>query len=339
MKAFVKRFSTYKTVKMASVISNSLVVDSLDASNSTVTVAGTDIGYGNTGDWLVIDGLVFLISAVKPQADRAALTLASPLDAFNRSLELEEPAAGQTIGGFVAEQISTHWINGEDLAYAIPYLTVSNSDTTAYVAPELDNSGCFKISDYCRLMRKSYRVTVRFTDAGSTLACVISRQPTEARQVSFEDGRSQLENVDYAVSGTAKITALCDVNTGEKDSNGDAILERHRSTWYLAEDGTVSQSEPSRRASGSWATITVKKLEEVETKVIETFAKNKSNHKLEFWSTLDLSVQDDCTFFVYGEQLQSYISYKRKNSGDNRYYYKSGELATTATEKLRGVAK
>jgi hypothetical protein len=42
---------------------------------------------------------------------------------------------------------------------------------------------------------------------------------------------------------------------------------------------------------------------------------------------------------VYGELLQSYISYKRKTSEDKRYYYKSGELATTATEKLRGAAK
>jgi len=77
----------------------------------------------------------------------------------------------------------------------------------------------------------------------------------------------------------------------------------------------------------------------VETKVIETFAKNKTNHKLEFWSTLNLNVQDNCTFYAYGEILRSYVSYKRKSSEDSRYYYKSGELATTATEKLRGVIK
>ena len=42
---------------------------------------------------------------------------------------------------------------------------------------------------------------------------------------------------------------------------------------------------------------------------------------------------------AYGEILRSYISYIRKSSEDSRYYYKSGELATTATEKLRGVIK
>ena len=86
-------------------------------------------------------------------------------------------------------------------------------------------------------------------------------------------------------------------------------------------------------------TISVGDDDDVETKVIEEFAKSKSSHKLEFWSDRDLAVHDDCTFMVYGELLQSYSSYKRKASTDKRLYYKSGELATTATEKLRGVKK
>lgn len=216
---------------------------------------------------------------------------------------------------------------------------MSNLDTTAFSPPELDNNDCYKLSEYARLMRRSYRVTVRFSDGGDELLCNISTPPIEAHNISFDDGKSQLQNLDYSASGTAKLTVLCDVDTGEKDDDGEPIVSRQRSTWYLAEDGAVSQTVPARRASGTWDTISVKKLEEVETKVIETFAKNKTNHKLEFWSTLNLNVQDNCTFYAYGEILRSYISYKRKSSEDSRYYYKSGELATTATEKLRGVIK
>lgn len=339
MEAYIKNYSNYRTTKRVSVVSKALVVDSLDADTSTVVVAGAGVGYSNTGDWLIIDGAVYRISAVKPQAGRTTLTLTSPLDAFNRPLELDEQPAGQTVGGFVMEQLIANWAECDDPVYAIPYLTVSNSDTTLFAAPDLDSAGCFALTDYCRLMRKSYRTVVRFTDAGSKLACTISKAPVATRQVSFEDGRSQLQSVDYSQSGTAKITVLCDINTGEKDDNGDPIITRNRSTWYLAEDGTVSQTVPSRRASGKWATISVKNTAEIEAKVVETFAKNKTNHKLEFWSTLDLAIQDDCTFLVYGELLQSHISYKRKSSGDKRFYYKSGELATTATEKLRGVTK
>lgn len=339
MECFVKSFQTYRTIKKATVISDALVLDSLDADTTTVTVVGTVIGRSNTGDWLVIDGLIYRISGVKPQADRTLLTLVSPLDAFSRPLELQDQPAGQTVGGFLMAALNEYWVGCDDPVYAMPYLVVSNLDTTPFTVPELDNTGCFNLPDYCRLMRKSYRVTVKFVDLGSTLVCTIRKVPTTSRQVIFGDGRSQLQSVDYSSSGTAKLTVLCDVDTGEKDGNGDAILDRQRSIWYLSESGAASQTIPARRAPGEWNTISVKNPEEVESKVIETFAKNKANHKLEFWSTLELSVHDECTFLVYGELLHSYISYKRKSSGDGRYYYKSGELAVTAAEKLRGVKK
>lgn len=339
MEAFVKSFATYRTIKKATVISSALTLDSLEADTTTVTVVGTDIGRSNTGDWLLIDSQVYRISNVKPQGDRTLLTLNFPQDTFTRPLELSQQSSESYVGEFIRKVLQTNWVECEDPVYTMPYLTVSNVDITPFAEPELDGSGCFILSDYCRLMRKTYRITVKFVDIGSALACVISKRPEAFCQVDFTDGRSQLQSVDYSSSGTAKLTVLCDVDTGGKDANGEPILERQRSVWYLSEDGKASQTIPARRASGDWKTINVKKLEEVENKVIETFAKNKANHKLEFWSTRDLAVQDDCTFMVYGELLQSYISYKRKSSEDRRFYYKSGELATTATEKLRGVVK
>ena len=103
----------------------------------------------------------------------------------------------------------------------------------------------------------------------------------------------------------------------------------------LPVDMAALQAFLARRAPGQWSTIAIKGKDDILAKVTETFAKNKANHKLEFWSSRDLQVQDDCTFFVYGDLLESYISYKRKDSTDDRWYYKSGELAVTAAEKLR----
>lgn len=339
MDAFIKSFRTYRAIKKAVVLSNSLILDSLDAETSTVTVKGTQINRSDTGNWLILDKGVFHISQVKPQQDRTILTLVSPLEAFNRPLELSAPSAGQSIGGFAAGILREHWANCPDPDYSMPYLQISTSDATPYVQPELDSSGLFKPNEYLRLMRKSYGIATRFVDAGSFLLCSISKPPIDSRNVSFDTGQSQLKSVDYSSSGIAKLTVLCDVETGKKDAQGEAILERQRYTWYLAEDGRISQEVPARRAVGVWSTITVKNLEEMQAKVVEAFAKNKSSHKLEFWSTLDLNVQDVCTFNVYGELLQSYISCKRKTSEDKRFYYRSGELATTASEKLRGVIK
>ena len=339
MDAFVKSFATYRTIKKAAVISSALTLDSLEADTSTVTVEGTAIGRSDTGNWLIVDSNIFLISQVKPQEGRTLLTLLSPLDAFSRPLEPVEQPAGQTVGGFVQSMLQTNWIACDDAAYAMPYLIVSNSDTTAYRAPETENNGCFRLADYCRLMRKLFRVKVRFFDAGDSLGCAISRTPAASRQVSFEDGHSQLQSVDYSASGIAKLTVLHTVDTGETDENGEKITATERTVWYLSESGEISRTIPARRAAGEWSAIAISGNVDPETKAAETFAKNKANHKLEFWSSLDLAVQDDCTFYVYGELLHSYITYKRKSSADSRFYYKSGELATTATEKLRGAMK
>lgn len=337
MEAFVKSFSTYRTIKKSAVLSSALTVDSLEKDNTTVTVKGTDINRSDTGNWLVINGMIFWISNIKPQEDRTLLTLLSPLDAFSRPLQLASQPSGQTIGGFAEDVLRDEWILCDDPAYAMPYLIVSNLDATEFVPPELGNNNCFSFPEYMRLMRKSARVKIAFQDAGAYLSCVIEKQPAVYKQISFEDGKSQLQSVDYSSSGTAKITALLEVDTGKTDSTGEPIIEYRSSYWYLSESGEISQEVPSRRASGTWDTILVKKNGDVAAKVAETFAKNKSNHKLEFWSTRDLNIQDECTFLVYGELLKSYISYKRKDSTDKRFYYKSGELATTATEKLRGV--
>lgn len=340
MDIYLKNFSAFRTKSHHTAISTSLVLDSLSADTSTVTVIGTDIGADDAGSWVVADSHIYLLSGVKPQADRTMLTLSDPITAFNRTLELAEQPAGQTIGGFIASVLLSEFAACQDPAYAIPYLSVINADNTPYVSPDLDKNGCFTLDDYIRTVRRAWHVAVAVSFSGSTLIVTIQKIPETSHHISFDDGRSQLSSVDYSSSGVAKITVLLDVKTG-KDDAGNDIVERQRSDWYLAEDGTVSQSVPARRASGSWYKLALSGSAnlDVEAKVQETFAKNKYSHKLEFWSSLDLPVQSDCSFFVYGKLLQSQLSYKRKDSTDDRYFYRSGELATTAAEKLKEATR
>lgn len=339
MEVFVKSFSDYRTIKKATAVSSVLVLDALDPESSSVTVAGTGIDRSDAGNWLIAEGQVFHISHVQPETDHTVITLESPLDAFSRPLELEVQPANQTIGAFVAAQLQTHWVACDDAVYALPYLTVSNSDTTPFVSPETDNANCFSIPAYCRLMRRSYRTAVQFRDAGKTLACEICALPVVYKQISFEDGQSQLQSAAFSSTGLAKITAIQDVDTGEKDASGNSVTRRERTVWYLSASGEVSQLMPANRAAGAWGTVYVSGKSSVLEKVVETFAKNKTGHKVEFWSTRNLDVLTDCAFWINGQLLHSYISYKRKSINDKRFFYKSGELATTATEKLKGVLK
>lgn len=339
MDIFVKDFATYRTIKKATSVQNSLVVDSLDAEKSSVTASGTTVDIDDVGNWLIVDGLVYQISGVDPENNQTKLTLRHPIDAFSRPIELSAQPIGQTIGAFVADQLQSHWVAVDDPVYAVPYLIVSKLDTTGFVAPTVDDGGCFSLPDYCRLMRKSYRVSVSFSDAGSNLLCTIARVPDAARNVSFEDGRSSLKSISYGTSGYAKLTVHHDVKTGEKDADQNDIYIRETTNWYLSEDGSVSQSIPSRRASGEWGVLHLKDSPNVAEKVIEAFSQNRSGHKLEFWSVLDIAVDTKCTFVVRGKILKSYVSCKQKDSTSNHFYYKAGELATTVTEKLKGVLR
>ena len=339
MEAFVKRFSDYRTIKKAAVLSHSLVVDALDYEKSSIVLNGTDINRSDLGSWLILNGLVFYIADVKPDPGQVTLTLVSPLDAFQRPLEFFAQPNDQTVGEFIAGQMQKHWIDCDDPAYAIPYLKVSNSDTTPFAPPELDNSGCYELHEYCRLMRKSYRTAVHFENGGSSLICKISKTPPMRKNIPFNDGKSQLQKVTYSTSGLAKITAIQDIDTGERTEDGGTVYVRERTTWYLSESGEISQLIPVDRATGQWGLVYVRSDEDVKARVTEAFAKNKKSHKLEFYSTLDLDVQSECVFQVYGEILRSYISYKQKTTSDKRFYYKSGELATTASEILKGAKR
>ncbi len=323
MVAFIKDFRTWETRPgPVPILDYDLVIDSLEKELSSVTVPSRSISRSDAGNWLIMSGSVYMISQVKPQEHQAELTLLSPLDAFSRLIPYEEQPEGQTVGGFVAAMLQKHWVYCTDPVYAIPYLTVSNSDTVPLVPPELGNNGLVDIPAYCRLMRRTHRVKVSFELAGKNLHCRIAQSPAVAHQVSFSDGRSQLKRVDYSTATTAKITA---------------IQEGVETTWYLSDSGEISQDVPAVRAAGSWQTITVPANADVAEKVTETFAKGRSGSKVEFMSKLDLAVLSDCTFMIYGELLRSHISCKRKRYNDSRFYYKAGELATTATEKLRGV--
>ena len=331
MIVYVKDQHTYRTVGHAATISTSLVLDALDKETGAVTVVGTAFGRKNTGDWLIADGTVYLIVAVKPEADRTILTVASPLEAFSRPLEIPEGKLPQTCGRCIATTLHTGWIDCADPAYQMGYLVVSNSDTTDFIRPEVDSNGIWRLTDYCRLLRYTYNITVRFQDSMGKLLCHIQREAEARHQVAFEDGHSQLISVDYSRKATAKITVL-----QELPDSGDPP-KVSRSVWYLAEDGTISTQVPARRAEGVWDMLRLRATDDQEARVRQAFAKNRSSHKLEFWSDRDLAVGDRCGFFVYGEVLESYISCKKVGSEDRRFLYRSGELAVTATEKLRGV--
>lgn len=322
MKAYIKNFAAMRTQRSMDVIASAMCLESSTQEASTVTVTDTGVTRDNAGGWLILNGGVWLIDQITPQEGRTLLQCLSPLDAFSRPLVYSEPAAGTSIGGWIAQLLAEHWRDQVDGVYAMPYLDIENVDTTAFVAPTVDEAGLFSLTAYMRQVWQLYGVKTSFSLDGNSLRVRIARISRADRNVVFTDGQSQLESAAYSRSGVAKITAI----------QGGVATD-----WYLSDNGVASTTIPDRRAQGTWEVLTLSDRDIPEEKVLAAFAKNAESHKIEFWSTRQYSAFDNLTIRLNGEVLRSYVSYVGTRSNDDRYFYKSGELAVTAAEKLRRI--
>ena len=350
MELFIKRFSDFKTVSQHSVLSYSLCVDSAEAESSTVTVAGNNIPRALAGSWAIMDSAIYTIATVTPEDGQTQLTLAAPGEAFSRLIPYTSPTSGSG-GAFAAAQLAANFINQADAQYAVPYLTVSNLDTSAFLPPEVDSNGLFALSDYLRLLRRMRGIKPVFTFTRTALTLTLTPAVKTSRVVLFDDGHNQLASASYSDSGLAKITTRhsvarvesVDETTGKityvKDDQGNTVYDIVTEDFYLTETGDVVTTPPARRVHGAWVTLPVAARDDPATKAAERFAKAASSHKIEFWSDREFAVFDPCTFKIYGEIMESYISYAGRRFGDDRWLYRSGELLLTATEKLKGLIK
>lgn len=324
MKLYFKSKATFKTIGAADVLSASICVDSSDGQQSTVTTVG-EFARSYTDQWAVFDSCLFLVAKTTPQDGRTLFTLADPIEVLARPLLYEAPLAGRS-GDFIANILEKEFINQPDPVYALPYLSVSSSDTPDFLPPETDDNGLFELPAYVRTLRQLSALRLSWRISGDRLILTLYRGAPALRRVVFNDGHAVLSTAVYSRSGLAKLTVLI----SQEDGSRTAI------DYYLSEDDSVSTAVPGRRAEGQWDTITIGANQDPQLKAEETFAKNKASHKVEFYSDRDYEVFDPCEISLYGEVLRSYISYKGYSSVDGRFLYKSGELAVTATEILKG---
>lgn len=325
MKLYFKSRAAFRTIGAADVLSASICIDSSDGQASTVTVVG-EYARSYTDQWAIYEGQLFLINKTTPQDGRTLFTLTEPIEAFSRPLLYSAAAFGARNSQLLADLITSEFVEQPDPVYAMPYLTVSSSDTGAIIPPDVDDDGLFSLPDYIRTLRQLSGLRIAWAIAGDRLTMSLSRGAVTPRRIVFDDGHANLSTAVYSRSGLAKLTIIQEQQDGE----------RLQQDYYLAADGSVSTSIPGRRAEGQWDTITVAANQDPQQKAEETFAKNKASHKVEFYSDREYQVFDPCDISLYGEILSSYISYKGRSSADRRYLYKSGELATTATEILKG---
>lgn len=323
MVLFILDSHTFRVEKQTLCHDWDLIMDSLDLQKSTVTVTGATVSSLDIGEWGVLDGHVFLLDQLRPKGNLTIVSLKPALDYFSRPIPFVSPPEGTTTGQFLAAALLANWGSCPDPEYAAPYLEVSDFDTTPYIPPTVDAGGYWRIPDYVRSVRSSAGMNVRFSPGRNSLKVTISAAAPKTRVILFHDGKHHLHSSDFATPSVAKITAV---------QGGTAT------DWYLSADGQIYQSVPPERAAGVWNVINVPDSADVAAKVAEAFATSQTcSHKIEFSTERDYSVLDRCAIRIGSDVIQSAITLKRLRRGDPRWFYRAGTLATTATEKLKGV--
>ena len=326
MWAYIKDFATFGTTDQREALDYKLVLDSMSAETGSATLAGDDLPASLAGSWFIINSELFFISQLSPKKGKTDIKLLPVIGLFDRDL-LYTDISATTIGGYIASVIGSEWINQSDAVYATPYITVTNTDTTAFSEPAQDDNGVFNFLDYIEWARETYNISVRAEVSKNALNLTISRDTAAVHPLVVNDGHTQLSKSSFSSSVVAKLTVL------QPDENEDMTS----TVWYLAADGTASTSVPLDRAVGSWQTLTIGADENQQAKVEEEFAKNSTSHKVELYSDVQMKVGDTIRMRIGGEVFEGIINAISCKKSDFRKLYRVGDLPTTLTEELAAL--
>lgn len=331
MKAYIKRSSDFKTVLMGTAESWSLPVASADGDTGQLALAEYAPAE-HTGNWVYVLGQIYRIAQATPSNNQFTATLADPATAFDRQA-IWPDAPETTYGTFIKAALERDYLNCADTAYKVPYLRITNTDTTPLTAPELDDTKLYKLTNIITTARAA-GVRVSFGIDGDKLTVDISTGTGTEHNILFTDGRAQLETESYSADTTAKVTVL---QAQEKAENADkdAPTEYVAHTFYLSASGEIAETAPTDRAEGKWAYITCKADETPADKAAEVFAANANSYKIEFYSSRRYALYDRVRLRLHGAVFATRITGITLKSGDDRYLYRCGELATTIQQKVK----
>lgn len=299
----------------------------------SVTVVGETKDF--TGDWAILDGRPFLIRSCAPSKGQTRMELQLPETVFSRQLRYAGGGTEQ-YGTYIAATISSEYVSQSDAMYALPYLTVSSSDTTPFTFPA-DTGELYTLLDIIT-DAMTEEVYLSWTAGMSGIAVAIAARPAEDHNLFFDDGHTKLSAQTY----TAKVIAKAGVRLLQEVEDG-VINVVASGTYYWHSDGTVSDTAPSPRIAGEWIQVDAgydaESGESTSTQLLkaatEAMAGNTLAYKLEFWSDREYRLGDILTCRIGEIVTRAVLTYARRSSRDNRIFYRAGRAVLTLTDILR----
>lgn len=314
MFGYIKRKEDFYLIHAATATSWDLPLQSVQAATGTVRLVGA-VPQEAAGAWLIFGGAIWTIDRVEPAEGLSTLSVSLGTEAFDRPLiyPAEPPA---TVGSFILQILRDNFQACPDGAYALPYLSLVNRDSTPLVPPDLSEGGLFTLPDYLRKVSETTRVELSV--AASLLTVTIAPASPEEHTVLF-GGAVELQQQTFSRSLTSKVTVL---------------QEGVASDFYLGYDGTVSAEPPSPRMAGEWQVVEARaKAVPLET-AQGVFAKNVSANKIVFASPERYALGDRIRTRLEGQPTTVEVTTIRLSSGDSRRVYECGELQTTLSARL-----
>lgn len=314
MIAYIKRFSDFETVLHSEVTNYELPIEAVAASEKGSIELPMLISPDLVGSWVYLQGRIYLIANIAPQNGRSVLTTAMPDEAFGRPIA--EGTATQNIGAYILDCLQTNYKNQTDPQYRLSYLEITNTDTSAYVSPIVDENGLFVLSDYISAVRPKTKLTYS-VDKNKLKIEISKNQPKQHNAVL---SKSELKNFTVAKTAIAKVTIL-----GENQ------------TYYLTTSGEASLTVPAERVSGEWVYLKAQKDKTAQETAQAAFDGNINSYKVEFYSKKMYGLHDKITMNVDNQLLMGDVTFVGRAMKDARYLVKLGSLPTTAAEKMRAV--
>lgn len=316
MTIYIRDRATFATVSKCETVDWELVEDSAPADYSTFSVAPDAVSILDTGKWLLAAGTLLTIDRITPGDERTEIRCLPAYKAFDAYVIYG--AAGTSTEAYIAAQLQTQYVEQTDPVYAMPYLRISYSAGSGFTAPDVDKDNIFVLSEYI----ETQTVRVQCSVSSDTLRVSVTPRPRSRHNIVFGDGHAVLSTRAFSLGAVAKITTI----------QGGVQTQ-----WYLAADGSISNTVPDHRADGSWIVMGVGDNDDAAEKAAAKFADNRSAHKVEFWSDRAMRVGDRVSIRLGSDVCAGEISYVGRRSGRAMTYYKSGDLAITLTDQIRRI--
>lgn len=321
MEAYLKRFTDFKTYAKLVVLDYDAVIDSIYDEQSTFTVVGdTEI---IPGDFFICSEFIGKVLEVTPgESTTVEIKCSGILSFFDRPLVYGSD--GTYAESFIAAALTDSYKSVADAQYAMPYLTITHAASSAFIKPDVAD-GFYSLKSYIAKARRVKNVFVTFSVTGDSLAINIATKSPATATIMLNDGRHEQISETISSASVAKITTL------QEDGAGGYT----EAQWYLNTDGNITNSPPVVRVDGAWIGLTLMADAVAADEVKNEFAKNSFSHKIEFRSSQKYNFYSPIIIKTKNRVLASYISAIRTDSADSRYLYKTGELGTTLTDKLK----